>query len=45
MDLICFINYGWQLLAFVPLTCVVCLDEQVPILFFFSFLSGVEKSV
>lgn len=40
MDLICCINYGWQLLRFVPLTYAVCLDEQVPIHLFFSQWSG-----
>lgn len=39
MDLICFINYGWQLLRFVPLTYAVCLDEHVPI----RFLVSVER--
>lgn len=36
MDLICFINYGWQFLRSVPLTYAVCLDKQVPIRFLFS---------
>ena len=40
MDLIFFINYGWQLLRFVPLTYAACLDEQVPVHLLFSPWSG-----